>query len=259
MKKSIYFILAFLLSGMTTKAQSTAMDFQQTDCSGQFHHLFAELDSGNLVVMEFIMTCNSCIVAGHALESMIADLDADYPGKIRWYQLAYTNSYTCATMLNFKTTNGFVSSVFDQGAGMMAYYGGFGMPTIAVAAGPGHDVLFTDVGFSISDTTAIGIAARNFFLTSGVQQGPEAISKFNVYPNPSDENISVALQVAAGGKLEIQIVDMSGKIAGLSQFEVSAGEVIECINVASYVSGLYMVKATLNGKEMVQRVIISHE
>src|SRR5262245_46264024 len=141
MKKTILLLLLLLSAAYIVSAQTTAQDFTRADCSGQMHHLFDELDSNNVVIMEFIMTCNSCIVAGHAIEEMIADLQFEHPGRVRFYQFAYTNSYSCATMLNFKSSNGFASAVFDSGAAMVAYYGGFGMPTVAVVAGPTHAVL----------------------------------------------------------------------------------------------------------------------
>jgi hypothetical protein len=109
--------------------------------------LFSELDANKVVVMEFIMTCNSCIIAGHELEEMIASLEAEYPGQTLFYQFAFTNSYTCSTMQSFKSNNGFSSAVFDSGAAMVAYYGGFGMPTVAVVAGSNHSVLSANVGF----------------------------------------------------------------------------------------------------------------
>ncbi len=133
MKKSFYLMIALMFASVISKAQTTAMDFTKVDCEGRSHHLFSELDSGQVVIMEFVMTCNSCIAAGHAIEAMVMDLQAEFPGRVKWYQIAYTNSYTCATMTGFKNTNGFNSAIFDQGAALVAYYGGFGMPTVAVA------------------------------------------------------------------------------------------------------------------------------
>ena len=242
-----------------SKAQTTAMDFTKMDCAGQNHQLFSELDSGNLVIMEFIMTCNSCIAAGHALETMVANLQAEYPNRVRWYQMAYTNSYTCASMTAWKNTNGFTSAVFDQGAALVAYYGGFGMPTVAVAAGSGHDVLFSNVGFSISDTTAIGIAARNFFATSSTVELPSSIQSFRAYPSPANTSLSVSLNLNESGELMIQLVDLSGKeIMKAAAEPVSKGVVERNLDVSNVASGIYLVKATINGKSVIERIKISH-
>lgn len=251
--KNLYLILALLLSTTLSKAQTTAMDFTKTDCSGISHHLFADLDSGNVVVMEFIMTCNSCIAAGHALETMISNLEAEHPGKVRWYQIAYTNTYTCATMTGFKNTNGFSSNVFDQGASLVAYYGGFGMPTIAVAAGSGHDVLFTDVGFSISDTTAIGIAARNFFATSSVPATPASLNAIEVFPNPASNLLNIKLDVKANTAVTFQIINIAGSMVMEVNETVATGNYTKQLDISSLPAGMYLVQATYNNKTISER------
>jgi hypothetical protein len=257
--KKIYLIsIALVFATIISKAQTTAMDFNRADCSGQMHHLFSELDSGNLVIMEFIMTCNSCIAAGNAIEAMIADLQTEYPGKIRWYQFAYTNTYTCATMTGFKNTNGFTSAVFDQGAAMVAYYGGFGMPTIAVAAGAGHDVLFTDVGFSISDTTAMGIAARNFFATSAVNELPKSLSAVNVFPNPTSDLLSINLNVNIKSEVSIQLTDNLGRmVMDIFSSVVNAGEFAAKADISSIPAGNYNLQVICDDKLINRKITIS--
>jgi hypothetical protein len=259
MKKIIYLFFAILFTSTLASAQTTAMDFTKTDCSGQSHHLYSELDSGYFVIMEFIMTCNSCIAAGNAIEAMISDLQAEYPGRVKWYQFAYTNSYSCATMTNFKNTNGFTSSVFDQGATLVAYYGGFGMPTISVAAGSSHDVLFTDVGFSISDTTAIGNLARTFFSTTAVNTLPQTAQYISTFPNPAKTDVTIRIDVKENTSLDISILDLSGKeILQFLNQEVQQGIFEKQVNVSGIANGNYFVRATMNGKTSLTQLTISH-
>ena len=244
-------MIALMFATVISKAQTTAMDFTKVDCVGQSHHLFSELDSGEVVIMEFVMTCNSCIAAGHAIEAMVMDLQAEYPGRVKWYQIAYTNSYTCATMSGFKNTNGFNSAIFDQGAALVAYYGGFGMPTVAVAAGSGHDVLFTNVGFSISDTTAIGIATRNFFATSKVND--------LLYPNPVNDLFSIELNMKSKTNVTINLLDVSGKlIREIANEEANSGIHKVSSNLSSIPSGVYTVQILSDGKSINKRINIAH-
>lgn len=251
--------MALMFTAVISKAQSTAMDFTKMDCDGQSHHLFSELDSGNLVVMEFVMTCNSCIAAGHSIETMINDLTAEYPGRVKWYQFAYTNSYTCATMTGFKNTNGFNSAIFDQGAALVAYYGGFGMPTVAVAAGQGHDVLFTDVGFVTGDTTAMGIAARNFFATSSSNNLPNAIENVSVFPNPASDNISVELNLKTNSEVTINLLDLSGRIVKVIAKEMySAGSSKINSSLVGISAGNYSLQIISEGKSIIKKVNITH-
>jgi len=259
MKKSFYLMIALMFASVISKAQTTAMDFTKVDCEGRSHHLFSELDSGQVVIMEFVMTCNSCIAAGHAIEAMVMDLQAEFPGRVKWYQIAYTNSYTCATMSGFKNTNGFNSAIFDQGAALVAYYGGFGMPTVAVAAGSGHDVLFTNVGFSISDTTAIGIAARNFFATSKVNDLPATIENVSLYPNPVNDLFSIELNMKSKTNVTINLLDVSGKlIREIANEEANSGIHKVSSNLSSIPSGVYTVQILSDGKSINKRINIAH-
>src|SRR5262249_10014586 len=70
MKLSILSCLCawLLLQTTFTKAQTTAMDFYMDDCNGSMHHLYSELDPDNVIIMEFFMTCSSCVTAGHQIE-----------------------------------------------------------------------------------------------------------------------------------------------------------------------------------------------
>ncbi len=258
MKKLFYSIMAFILIASVSKAQTTAMDFTKNDCDGVSHHLFSELDSGNVVIMEFIMTCSSCIAAGHAIETMMTDLEVQYPGKVRLYQIAYTNSYTCATMQGFKNTNNFSSTVFDQGASLVAYYGGFGMPTVAIAAGTNHDVLLSNVGFGASDTAQAGTAIRAFFTTLSASELPESVASFTSFPNPGNDFVTVQLNFKNNASVKVQMVDLSGKL--VKEFfteNVNSGVMEKKIDVSSIAPGYYMLKATVNGKDVFNKINIA--
>jgi hypothetical protein len=247
--KNILYLVIFLFVSLSSKAQTTAQDFNRPDCAGQMHHLFSELDSGNVVILEFIMTCSSCIDAAHALETMIADASAMYPGKVRLYQFAYTNSYTCATMENFKNTNGFNSCTFDSGAAMVAYYGGFGMPTVAVVAGNNHDVLFSNVGFATGDTTLMGTAIRNFFASTSVNNNIAVDNKINIYPNPADDYFTVKLDLTKPSHVDLKITDIEGRIVDeIFNDQISGTHFEKEFNSSKLSNGTYFIRSSINNK-----------
>jgi hypothetical protein len=259
MKIKLFLFIACLLFCTAGKSQTTAQDFTQTDCEGMPHHLFSELDSGYCVIMEFVMTCNLCIEGGSAIADLINTLPAQYQSKILFYQFAYTNSYTCSTMIAFKHDNFFNSRVFDQGAHMVAYYGGFGMPTVAIAAGANHDVIYSNVGFMQPDTAYAGPAIRNFFETSGIEEGQTYLNNLSVYPNPANEKISVKLNLKNSSTLKLQLVDLSGQLVKeISTGHIAAGEFKKDIDVSEIASGVYMLKATVNNKSILEKFRISH-
>ena len=84
--KRLAIFVGLLLSIVVSKAQTTALDFNRIDCNGNSHHLYSELDSNNVVILEFIMlACNTCNDAGQDLTEMHSKLDIQFPGKVRFY------------------------------------------------------------------------------------------------------------------------------------------------------------------------------
>lgn len=257
MKKSFYLIAVLLFTFSISKAQqTTAQDFNMTDCAtGNMHHLFATLDSNEVVIMEFFMTCASCVTAGQKIENMLTTLNPQYPGKINWWQLAYTNSYSCTTINDWVSTNSFTSVPFDSGAADVAYYGGFGMPTVVVVAGANHDVIFTDIGWVTSDTTAISSAIHNFFSALAGTNEVSELNSFNVYPNPSSENVIVELNISSASKVQLGLYDLSGKnLPEIFNGNVNEGQLSKTFSVAEFANGIYFLKATINEKSFYTKI-----
>src|SRR5437762_2663869 len=98
--------LGFFSVAQNSNAQTTAQDWTKTDCDGTEHHLYAELDAGNVVVMDFAMThCVPCAVATTAFQKLDAKFGITNPGKLKHYGMGYINSYTCADLNGWKTDN----------------------------------------------------------------------------------------------------------------------------------------------------------
>lgn len=227
-------VVLIILFSISAKSLAQANDFAQYDCDGQYHHLFGELDSGKVVVMEFVMDCQLCVDAANDLEILLSQFQQQYPGVIRVYQFAYSTLMDCDDMKAFRDSGNFQSEVFEENNHLMAHYGGFGMPTIGVAAGPNHLDIFSSVGFMTSDTAQLGIALRNYFATISVSE-TEAEPFVSVYPNPagdklgvysdSDEEVLFELFNTSGAKIlysflirdpyQQNLIDLSGIATGL--------------------------------------------
>lgn len=138
------FVIALMLfTSVGTSTAQTVLNFQRTDCNGTMHDLYADLDAGNVVVLEFFMQgCAPCISSGKQLESMRSTLEASYPGRVKAYAIGYSDGYTCASVASWVSANGLTSIPMDSGAAMIKHYGGFGMPTVVICAGVNeHKVL----------------------------------------------------------------------------------------------------------------------
>ncbi len=261
---SIFLILLFSLGinkGMTAQAPTTAYDFNMNDCNGKMHHLFSELDSGNVVVMEFFMlSCSPCIDAGHALDAMVTPMKKKYGEKVRFYQMGFTKSYTCTQIKSWVSTNGFANSVpFDSGDVQVAYYDGMGMPTIAVVAGKGHGVLFTSTSFAPkTDTAVISKAIHTFFNPAGVLN--ESISStVSIYPNPVSNAFTLSLDSKKAGTLVITLTNLQGqKVADLPAENIKVGEWNKTISLPHLESGIYFLSGTVNGNFFTKKITIQN-
>jgi hypothetical protein len=203
------FGLIFLIAAYSINLNAqTAEDFAQYDCDGNYHELYQELDSGKIVVMEFIMNCQLCIDAGNLLEIVLSQFDQQHPGVIRFYQFSYSSLLGCSDMYLFRDTNNFHSIVFEENGHQLNHYGGFGMPTVGVAAGADHKDIYSHVGFFSGDTAQLGTALRNYFATISVSE-TEFEKYFIVYPNPASDRIFISSKAAED--VPFRITDMSGR------------------------------------------------
>ena len=125
--------------------------------------LFATLDSGFVIVQEYVMMdCRPCITAGKGLETIVTSLQKLYPGRIRLYQTVYEDETNASTMKKWVKENGFTSeAAFTGGAREVAFYGGMGMPTILVlGGGMRHKGYYKRLGYSPRENGVIIKAIR---------------------------------------------------------------------------------------------------
>lgn len=252
MKKTITLltILMLVISG-TTKSQTTAMNYNFIDCAGNSQSIFADLDAGKAVIIEFFMTsCSPCITAGQKLESMKADLMAEYPGMIKAYAFGYNNTYSCTTINNWVTNNSFTSIPSDSGAAQVAYYGGMGMPTIVIlGGGTSHSVLGSPYqGFVTSDTITMANDIRNFLNSTGIKENPEVMNSLSLFPNPATFETNLTFNLSRSASVEINIVDITGRIvAKVMNGNVASGSFTKTINTSSLSEGIYYISVKTDG------------
>jgi hypothetical protein len=193
--------------------------------------------------------CQSCIDAGNDIKPMHSALDAQYPGHVKLYDFGFNNSYTCTQVTNWVTANGFNAVPFDSGAAQVAYYGGFGMPTIAVVAGSNHTVLFTEVGFATGDTGAIADSIRNYFAMNPLSaQELNHDFSFSIFPNPAKDFVAVNTEGQENSSMQFQLMDLSGNLISNTQKNK--------IDVSYLASGMYLLKATSNGSSAYRKIIV---
>jgi hypothetical protein len=260
MKKLIYTLL--LSAGcIAVQAQSTAMDFSGLDCNGNQQHLFADLDADNAVILEFFMTnCSPCVTAGTALEAMKTDLLAQYPGRVKSYAFGFNNAYTCPTVANWVNTNGFSSIPMDSGSAQVAYYGGFGMPTIVILGGSAHSILGSPyIGFTMSDTTTMAADLRDFLSGATAITPQTMITDVQVHPQPANASLQMRLQLAQAGELQLTVVDLNGReVQAVFTGDVAAGLFEQTVDTRALAAGLYLLRIQQGDVLLHQRMMVAH-
>lgn len=254
---SILFI-GFFSFGTVSSQVTTAQDFTTTDCASNTQNLYTHLDNEEVVIMEFFMTCASCITAGQRITSMMNGVNTQYPGMVNFWALAYTNSYSCTTVNNWVTTNSISAMPIDSGAAQVAYYGGFGMPTVVVVAGSQHQVLYnSNSDGAAGDTAAIHAAIDNFFNTLSIDNSSNI--QFSAFPNPTTNILNIEFTMLLNSQVDLQMMDISGMVVKeISHSILSAGKHQFQIETSDLSDGIYFIRYHSNGKTSQYKVSVKH-
>lgn len=194
MTKSLLLSLALLLGISHLQAQ-TAMPFSGNSCNGDPVNLFADLDAGKAVLLHFFMpNCGTCPPPAQRIQKMANKINAVFPGKVIGYAFPFENSSSCIVSSNWVATANVAAlyTPMDSGEAQVAYYGGFGMPTVVLLGGMDHRVLFSTQSFSSSDTTIMRDSILALLNTAnGIQDLHDEVNSFNVYPNPANDILTI--------------------------------------------------------------------
>jgi hypothetical protein len=260
MNKIVLSLLAVALFGQTISAQTTAMNFSGVDCSGANVNLFNDLDAGKAVVLFYYMpSCGSCPPEATKIQTMANAINVNYPGMVKGYAFPFQNSTTCSYSASWVVNNSLpLFQAMDSGATQVAYYGGFGMPTVVLLGGPGHAKLWGTQNFVTADTTTMHdlIIAM---LTANINENATELTALNVYPNPANDMLNVNFTLANAGEVSIELLDLSGKlITSISKEQMELGAMQKQLNVAEIVSGSYLLNISVNGTTKMEKVNIIH-
>ncbi|MGZ5302709.1 MAG: T9SS type A sorting domain-containing protein [Bacteroidia bacterium] len=260
MKKLLLPLLIFIGVFTSAKAQTTASDFTKKDCNGNVHNLFADLDAGKAVVLFFYMpNCGSCPPPAKKIQQMANNIMRTYPGKVKGYAFPYENKTTCSYSATWVSSNGLsLYTPLDSGVTQVAYYGGFGMPTVVLLGGRDRKVLFNSQSFSTSDTTIMRNEILKLF---GGATGIEESSKYNnlnIFPNPAQGNVNISLNLKESSSVFVNVTDITGKQVAVIINEKIAGNVIRQFNTLGLPNGIYMMNLNIDGRTTTRKISINN-
>lgn len=261
MKKAIYFFFALMSAIAVSKAQTTAMDFSGMDCDGNMQHLFADLDAGKAVLLHFYMpNCGSCPPPAKKIQTMANHILANYPGMITAYAFPFNNTTLCSYSSTWVSSNAlYLYSPMDSGAAQVAYYGGFGMPSVVLLGGTNHRVMFSTQSFSTSDTIAMRDSILNLLNPSGISNIGNSISSVKFFPNPATDKMSLELNILKASNLKIEVLNILGSVVStIYEGKVSEGSVKKEIYVSSLNNGVYFVRVSVGANLRNYKFTVEH-
>ena len=81
----------------------------------------------------------------------------------------------------------------------------------------------------------------------------DANSIFNVFPNPTEANITVSLKVVSNKPTNIEIVDLQGR--SMLKSIIKSGQNQEVIEMEKLPTGTYFIHAQQDDKQSVKKVM----
>jgi len=261
MKKLLILLTALSSFFMVANAQ-TAMQISGLDCYDNPMDMFADLDAGKAVIIHFYMPdCGSCPPPATKIQTMANNIMETYPGMIKGYAFPFQNSTTCSYSSSWVEDNDLpFYTPMDSGALPVAYYGGFGMPTVVLLGGLDHRVMFSTLSFVNSDTTEMADSILALFGgTTSVLNELNLITDLKLMPNPANNAFDISANLLENGPIVVELVDLTGKIVFINEHAfVSAGKFAETIDTNKLPNGIYMVQLTAGEAILIKQVVIAH-
>src|ERR1039458_4474951 len=123
MKKLLVLFSLFFFTGGLAYAQTTAQDWTKTDCDGNTHTLYNDLDNGKVVLMQYdMMNCTYCTAAAYNTDQIFKDFGVSDPGRVLMYSMGYSDATVCNDMKSWKSTNKFSFSLVEKCPDQVSYY-----------------------------------------------------------------------------------------------------------------------------------------
>jgi hypothetical protein len=107
---------------------------------------------------------------------------------------------------------------------------------------------------TITEAVANGyVAGIQNLLSSDVSQADDI---FQIFPNPASTNATVTILLNKESKVELKVIDMTGKEVAARNYGSINGTSTVDINTSNFQAGVYLVELTINNEKMTKRLMI---
>lgn len=260
MKKQLLAFALIILS-LTAATAQTAPDFTANDCSGVSHNLYSELDSGKVIVLNWVEPCGACIAASLTAYNIVEGFLTTNPGRVRYYLIDDLGNTNCSSLASWANTNSIGPAdrtTFSTAAIVENNYGGVGMPHIAVVGGSSHTYFFNQLNTAANNPAAIASAIVQA-LTVGINENTGTSFGASVYPNPSTDKIKINYTLTEAGTVSFDVLNVIGKtIVTYPLSKQAAGKHDFGIDVKNLSEGIYLLRFNAGQRSQIIRFAVSH-
>jgi serine protease AprX len=108
-----------------------------------------------------------------------------------------------------------------------------------------------------SGATARLIAPEEAVFDGGdIIDSEKSISNFNLYPNPTSNDLHVSFDLTESGKIELLMVDATGKTVMVRSLGQASGNNKFSLDVNDLPAGIYMMNVSFEGQVITKRFVI---
>lgn len=261
MKIKLLITLSLLIYNLSY-SQTTATNFNSTDCSGTNHNLFTELEAGKVIVICWVMPCGACIDPALTSYNAVNDLQTNNPNKVYFYLADDFADFSCEDLndwaINIDLPSSSFSKRFSDASINMADYGTPpSMSKVVVIAGFSHKIFYNQN--DIVNATEIQTSINQALIASAINDINSSSNILQIFPNPANQSTKLSISLQSQSKNTIEIFNSHGKkIADIPTTLLLSNENTFTINTSEFNEGVYYIRLNNNKLTSTQKLIIVH-
>lgn len=253
-------LLVVFVATATRFFGQSAYQFTGEDCLGNPVDLYADLDAGKAAILIFYMPdCGACPPPAAQIQEMANNVMNDFPDMITGYAFPFLDIYDCASVASWVDDSHVpFFTPMDSGEYQVAYYGGFGMPTVVLLGGEDHRVMFSTLSYLTSDTTIMKDSIlRLFGVETAIEPLLSELAQMSIAPNPVNAQLSIDAVDMPAGEYTLTINNINGEMI-YNTITVSDGKLHEDIDVSALPEGLYILNISGGEIHVSKPIVVSH-
>jgi hypothetical protein len=256
MKTRLLSLLLIILT--TTGFAQTATNFTIKDCAGTMHDLFSELDSGKVVVLNWVMPCGACVPTSLTTFNVVESYQSTNPNTVRYYLCDDLANTSCTSLNSWAKGNHITPRVaFSDTAIKMLDYGTQAMPKVVVLGGGNHHIFrIFDAVLEAADLQASIDAALT---TAGIPENTKGNSWALICPNPANDGAVLTISTEKPIHVKAELFNiLSRKIETLYDGTHLQGESKTSIDLSQYIAGVYFIRVSDSGNTRIIKLTVNH-